>query len=70
MEPVLRTCTVSRGRICAVCFDSISTKKRKKRDFHEITDNVAFMNIAKLWTEFEHEYASVLSKHDQLSING
>ena len=68
MEPVLRTCTVAKGRICAVCFDSISAKKKRKSNFHEVKDNVMFMNTAKLWTEYEHEYASVFQKHDPSSM--
>ena len=68
MEPVLRTSNVARGRICAVCFDNIPERKRARRNFHEIKDNSDFFKRAELWTVYEHEYASVLSKHD-LSSN-
>ena len=68
MEPVLRTSHVAHGRICAVCFDSISTKNKKNRQFHEVKNNAEFFRTAELWTEYNHEYASVLAKHDVASV--
>ena len=67
MEPVLRTCGnhVSTGRIiCAVCFDSIAAKKKRKSNFHEVKNNEEFLKTAKSWTEYDHDFASVLDKHD------
>ena len=48
-------------------FDSISTKNKRSRKFHEVKDNADFFRTAELWTEHEHEYASVLAKHDLAS---
>ena len=70
MEPVLRTCGnhVSNGRIiCAVCFDSIAAKRKRKSNFHEVKNNEEFLKTAKSWTEYEHDFASVLDKHDPAS---
>ena len=66
MEPVLRTNNISKGSICAVCFDSISHKNRKRENVHHVKNNEGFMEIAKLWIELDHAYSSIFSKHDSL----
>ena len=64
MEPVLRTCHVSKGRfLCAICFDSVSLKNKKRDKVHKRKNKDDFLKTAQLWTEYEHEYASVLAKH-------
>ena len=68
MEPVLRTCHVSKGRfLCAVCFDSVSLKNKKRDKVHEVKSKEDFLKTAQSWTEYEHDYASVLAKHDTSS---
>ena len=44
MEPVLRTSHIAHGRICAVCFDSISTKN-KKTQFHGVKNNAEYGEV-------------------------
>ena len=42
-------------------------KNKKTRQFHEVKNNAEFFQTAELWTEYNHEYASVLAKHNVAS---
>ena len=69
IEPVLRTApTVASGRFtCIVCFQSCARNKRKSKDMQDVTDVEKFKSRAELWTNYEHDYSSVLSKVDWTS---
>ena len=65
--PVLKT-TIDSRLTCAVCFKSVTlaTHKRKKspNNLQQITDIEKFKTRAVQWTNYEHEYSTVLERND------
>ena len=65
--PVLKT-TIDSRLTFAVCFKSVTlaTHKRKKspNNLQQITDIENFKTKAVQWTNYEHEYSTVLERND------